>query len=62
MEDAAELRRLAEWYRAFAEVGHPKERAWRLKFADALDEMVDRLERQAERVNDRPPPSPCMDS
>ncbi len=52
MEDAEELRRLAEWYRAFAEVGHPDERPWRLKFADSLDEMADRFERQAKRDAD----------
>ncbi len=52
MEDAAELRRLAEWYRTFAAVGHPEEREWRLKFADALDEMADSLERQAQRSRD----------
>ncbi len=52
MEDAEELRGLAEWYRAFAEVGHPDERVWRLKFADALDDMADRFEGQAKRDPD----------
>ncbi len=52
MEDAVELRRLAEWYRAFAEVGRAEERAWRLKFADALDAKADELECRAQRSRD----------
>lgn len=52
MEDAVELRRLAEWYRAFAEVGRTEERAWRLKFAEALDARADEIERRAQSARD----------
>lgn len=47
VEDAPELRRLADWYRAFAEVGNPGERAGRLKFAEYLERRAAELERAA---------------
>ncbi len=46
MEDARELRRLAEWYRAFAEVGDPAARGDRLKFAEYLKRRAAELERR----------------
>jgi hypothetical protein len=49
MDDARELRKLAEWYRAFAEVGHSTKRADRLKFADYLEHRAEELESNAER-------------
>jgi len=48
MNDARELRKLAEWYRAFAEVGHTSERSDRLKFAHYLERRAEELERKAE--------------
>jgi hypothetical protein len=49
METPHDLRRLAAWYRSFAEVGHSDERAWRLKLADYLDRRADELERAEKR-------------
>jgi hypothetical protein len=49
MEKPHDLRRLAEWYRSFAEIGHSDEREWRLKLADYLDRKAEELERSAER-------------
>src|SRR5213078_2721883 len=37
MGDAAELRKLAEWYRAFSAVGRTDEREGRLRLAEYLD-------------------------
>jgi len=45
MDDARELRKLAEWYRAFAEVGHSSRRSDRLKFAEYLERRAEELER-----------------
>lgn len=50
MDDACELRKLAEWYRAFAGIGRSKERAERLKWAEYLDELADQMERRAARA------------
>ena len=47
MDDARQLRELAEWYRAFAEVGRTELRADRLKFADYLDRLAEQMERPA---------------
>jgi hypothetical protein len=55
MEDPAELRKLAEWYRAFAEVGRADQRESRLKFADYLEQTAEDLEERAARG--RGPPS-----
>ena len=52
VDDASELRRLAEWYRAFAEVGHSDQREGRLKMAEYLERKADELERRA--ANDPP--------
>jgi hypothetical protein len=49
MEDARELRKLAEWYRAFAEVGRSEHREGRLQLADYL-------ERRARELESRHPP------
>jgi len=49
MSDARELRKLAEWYRAFAEVGHSSERLDRLKFADYLECRAEESERNTKR-------------
>ena len=51
MEDARELRKLAEWYRAFGEVGHSEYREGRLKLAAYLKRKALELESQP------PPPS-----
>jgi hypothetical protein len=48
MNDARELRKLAEWYRAFADVGHSSERSDRLKFAEYLERRAEELEKEAE--------------
>jgi hypothetical protein len=47
MEDARELRKLAEWYRAFAEVGHSEYRDDRLKWAQYLERRADELEKRS---------------
>ena len=47
MDDAHELRKLAEWYRSFAEVGHSANRVERLRFAEYL-------KRRAEEVAEKP--------
>jgi hypothetical protein len=47
LEDARELRKLAEWYRAFAEVGNSAARRSRLEFAEFLERRADALERPA---------------
>jgi hypothetical protein len=47
MEDARELRNLAEWYRAFAEIGHSDEREGRLKLAEYLERRADELKERA---------------
>jgi hypothetical protein len=44
MENAGDLRMLAEWYRAFAEVGHSDEREGRLKLAEYLERQATQLE------------------
>jgi hypothetical protein len=47
LEDARELRKLAQWYRAFAEVGHSDYREGRLKLAEYLDRRAGELEKRA---------------
>lgn len=47
MEDARELRKLAEWYRGFAEVGHTDHREGRLRLAEYLERKADALEKRA---------------
>ena len=47
MADARELRTLAEWYRAFAEVGHSDQREDRLWMAEYLERKADELEQLA---------------
>jgi hypothetical protein len=44
VEDARELRKLAEWYRAFAEVGHSEHREDRLKLAEYLERRAAELD------------------
>jgi hypothetical protein len=48
MEDARELRKLAEWYRAFAEIGHSDEREGRSRLAEYLERRADELEKRAQ--------------
>ena len=47
MEDARELRILAEWYPAFAAVGHSDQREDRLWMAEYLERKADELEQLA---------------
>lgn len=47
MEDARQLRELARWYRAFAEVGDRMARPDRLRYAEYLERRADELERTA---------------
>ena len=47
MDDVAELRRLAEWYRAFAAIGSADQRENRLKMAEYLERRAAELERRA---------------
>jgi hypothetical protein len=44
VENERELRTLAEWYRAFAEVGHSDQREDRLWMAEYLERKADELE------------------
>ena len=48
MENPQALRKLAEWYRGMAEVGHSGDRTWRLSFADYLDRRAGEVERAGE--------------
>jgi hypothetical protein len=48
MENARDLRRLAEWYQAFAEVGRSEEREGRLKLAEYLERRAAQLEERDE--------------
>ena len=52
MENSRDLRRLAEWYRAIAELGHSDEREGRLKLAKYL-------ERKAAQLDERKSSSPA---
>ena len=47
MDDPAELRKLAEWYRAFAAVGAADQRETRLRLAEHLEQRAGELERRA---------------
>ncbi|MGC2415659.1 MAG: hypothetical protein WA459_23545 [Stellaceae bacterium] len=47
MEDAQELLKLAQWYRAFAEVGNSADREGRLKLAEYLERRANELEKHA---------------
>jgi hypothetical protein len=56
--DAQEIRKLAEWYRAFAEVGNSAARRSRLEFAEFLERRANDLEKRAadesvKKVDDR---------
>jgi hypothetical protein len=58
VEDAKELRRLAEWYRAFAELaGNADERRARLDMAEYLERRAAELEKRS-AANDRQKKSP----
>ena len=48
MDDPAELRKLAEWYRAFAAVGSADQREGRLRMAEHLEHRAEELERRAQ--------------
>ena len=52
MEDARELRKLAEWYRAFAEVGHSEHREDRLELAEYLERRAVELDKRAANVSE----------
>ena len=57
VEDASELRRLAEWYRAFAELaGNAETRRDRVKMAEYLERRAQELERQGADGPQRKPP------
>ena len=45
MEDALELQKLAEWYRAFAQVGRSEHRDDRLKLAEYLERRAAELDK-----------------
>jgi hypothetical protein len=57
LEDARELRKLADWYRAFAEVGNSAARRSQLEFAEYLERQANGLEKHAKedqkKVDDR---------
>jgi hypothetical protein len=46
-DDPEHLRRLAAWFRAFAEVGHTDYREDRLNWAEYLERRADALEQAA---------------
>jgi len=47
-EDVRALRRLADWYRGFSEVGGAEDRKPRLKLAIYLDRKADELEKRGD--------------
>ena len=47
MENPGDLRKLAEWYRSMAEVGHSDDCGWRKRFADYLERRAADLEQPA---------------
>ena len=49
MQQPQELRKLADWYRGFAKVGHDEDRAWRVSFAEYLEKRADEIERVGKR-------------
>jgi hypothetical protein len=44
VERPDDLRRLADWYRSMAEVGHSDDCGWRRRFADYLERRAGELE------------------
>jgi hypothetical protein len=44
VEKPEDLRRLAEWYRSMAEVGHSDDCGWRQRFADYLERRAAEIE------------------
>jgi hypothetical protein len=44
MEKPEDLRKLAEWYRSMAEVGHTDDCGWRQRFADYLERRAAEME------------------
>lgn len=44
VEKPEDLRKLAEWYRSMAEVGHSDHCAWRRRFADYLEKRAAEIE------------------
>lgn len=53
MEEPEDLRKLAEWYRRMAEIGHSDECGWRQRFAEYLE----RRAAGVELAGARPPQS-----
>ena len=49
-EDTRALRRLADWYRGFAEVRHSKDRKVRLKLAEYLDRKAAEPEKRRQSL------------
>jgi hypothetical protein len=45
VEKPDDLRKLAEWYRSMAEVGHTDECGWRKRFAEYLERRAALLEK-----------------
>jgi hypothetical protein len=54
MDDPAELRKLAKWYRAFAEVGRADQRESRLEFAEYLERTAEELSAGRRGPSSRP--------
>ena len=52
MQKPHDLRKLAEWYRGIAAVGHTDECAWRVGFAEYLEKLADEIE-HVERRDER---------
>ena len=50
MEKPDDLRKLAEWYRGMAEVGHTDDCGWRKRFAAYLDKRASELEEHPHRA------------
>jgi len=49
MQQPRELRKLADWYRGFAKVGHDEGRAWRVSFAEYLEKLADEIKHVGRR-------------
>jgi len=44
VEKPDELRKLAEWYRSMADIGHSEDCGWRKRFAEYLERRAEDLE------------------
>jgi len=53
LTEAARLRRRAQWYREFAQLGNSQEKEWRLQIAEYFDRLADQAEKDAQASDDK---------